>query len=80
MKLALALLFGLLALASESLVSVVLAAIAGWLLGGQQELQHRVSRLERERAPDARAARPTATATATAQQSAPAATDRKSVV
>lgn len=74
MKLALALLFGLLALASESLVSVVLAAIAGWLLGGQQELQQRVSRLERERAPDARAARPTATATATAQQSAPAAT------
>jgi uncharacterized membrane protein len=71
MKLALALLFGLLALASESLVSVVLAAIAGWLMGGQQELQQRVRKLERDIALEARAPRPTQTARPATPEAAP---------
>lgn len=48
MKFVLAVLFGLLALASESFVSVLLAALAGWLLGAQQELSQRLRRLEQE--------------------------------
>lgn len=46
MKAGLAVLFALLALASESLVSVLLAALAGWLLGGQQVLSRRLAQLE----------------------------------
>ena len=50
MKIVLAVLFGLFAIASESLVSVLLAALAGWLLGTQQELAQRLRQLEAHRA------------------------------
>lgn len=50
MKIVLAVLFGLLAVASESLVSILLAALAGWLLGSQQELSQRLRRLEQSQA------------------------------
>ncbi|SDD86419.1 DUF2339 domain-containing protein [Aquimonas voraii] len=53
MKIVLAVVFGLLAVASESLVSVLLAALAGWLLGSQRELAQRLRRLEARRAMDA---------------------------
>lgn len=53
MKIVLAVVFGLLAVASESLVSVLLAALAGWLLGSQRELAQRLRKLEAHRTMDA---------------------------
>lgn len=53
MKIVLAVLFGLFAVASESLVSVLLAALAGWLLGSQLELAQRLRKLEARQAMDA---------------------------
>lgn len=58
MKFVLAVLFGLLAVASESLISVLLAALAGWLLGSQQELAQRLRRLELANSQSARAPYP----------------------
>ncbi|MBE5313824.1 MAG: DUF2339 domain-containing protein [Xanthomonadales bacterium] len=67
MKIVLAVLFGLLALASESLVSVLLATLAGWLLGSQQELSQRLRKLENRQTTGAR------------EQAAPRSTDASPV-
>lgn len=74
MKWALAILFGLVAVASESPISILLAALAGWLLGSQQELSQRIRKLERthaQRAPGSLSSATTQPAHAIAPRAAP---------
>jgi uncharacterized membrane protein len=79
MKLGFALLFGLLALPSESAITILLAALAGWLLGELRQQGERLSRVERELRDSATRSRLSAAPTpqpvaASSSESAPAET------